>query len=158
MTKVIAVVNQKGGVAKTISTVHLGVAIAETGKKVLLVDLDSQGHIAEAFNVVADEIEYDMSDVFEGKKRIVDIIMPDVRTNLDVAPSGSRSIRTLPDLWTSGSNSKTAPGSTRGLVVVCVSNNSLVLRDIYQAVEKAKGLSLVVLPTEIMVFDREFPF
>jgi chromosome partitioning protein len=90
MTKVIAVVNQKGGVAKRTSTVHLGAAIAEMGKKVLLVDLDSQGHIAEAFNVVADEIEYDMSDVFEGKKRIVDIIMPDVRTNLDVAPSNVR--------------------------------------------------------------------
>jgi chromosome partitioning protein len=98
MTKVIAVVNQKGGVAKTTSTVHLGAAIAETGKKVLLVDLDSKGHIAEAFNVVADEIEYDMSDVFEGKKRIVDIIMPDVRTNLDVAPSNVR----LADVETNG--------------------------------------------------------
>ena len=90
MAKIIAVVNQKGGVAKTTSTVHLGVALAETGKKVLLVDLDSQGHIAEAFNVVADELEYDMSDVFEGKKRIIDIIMPDVRTHLDVAPSNVR--------------------------------------------------------------------
>ena len=98
MTKVIAVVNQKGGVANTTSTVHLGAAIAETGKKVLLVDLDSKGHIAEAFNVVADEIEYDMSDVFEGKKRIVDIIMPDVRTNLDVAPSNVR----LADVETNG--------------------------------------------------------
>jgi len=90
MAKVIAVVNQKGGVAKTTSTVHLGVAIAETGKKVLLVDLDSQGHVAEAFNVVADELECDMSDVFEGRKRIVDIIMPDVRAHLDVAPSNVR--------------------------------------------------------------------
>jgi chromosome partitioning protein len=63
MTKVIALVNQKGGVAKTTSTVHLGAAIAETGKKVLLVDLDSHGHIAEAFNVVADEIEYDLLNV-----------------------------------------------------------------------------------------------
>ena len=90
MSKVIAVVNQKGGTAKTTSTVHLGVAIAETGKKVLLVDLDSQGHIAEAFNIVADELEYDMSDVFEGRKRIVDIIMPDVHANLDVAPSNVR--------------------------------------------------------------------
>jgi len=90
MTKIIAVVNQKGGVAKTTSTVHLGVAIAELGKRVLLVDLDSQGHIAEAFHVVADELEYDMSDVFEGKKRIIDIILPKMRLNLDVAPSNVR--------------------------------------------------------------------
>ena len=56
----------------------------------LLVDLDSQGHIAEAFNIVADELECDMSDVFEGKKRINDIIMPGMRSNLDMAPSDVR--------------------------------------------------------------------
>lgn len=90
MAKIVAVVNQKGGVAKTTSTVHLGVAIAEIGKKVLLVDLDSQGHIAEAFNIVADELVCDISDVFEGKKRIVDIVMPGIRPQLDVAPSNVR--------------------------------------------------------------------
>jgi chromosome partitioning protein len=90
MTKIIAVVNQKGGCAKTTSAVHLGAAIAEIGKKVLLVDLDSQGHIAEAFNIVADELECDMSDVFEGKKRIADIILPRIRSNLDIAPSNVR--------------------------------------------------------------------
>ena len=63
MTKVIAVVNHKGGVAKTTSTVHLGVAIAEMGKKVLLVDLDSQGHIAEAFNIKPTFYVWHSSDI-----------------------------------------------------------------------------------------------
>jgi chromosome partitioning protein len=73
MVDIIAVVNQKGGVAKTTTTIHLGVALAEMGKKILLVDLDSQGHLAEGFSIVADKIEHEMSDVFEGSKNIKDI-------------------------------------------------------------------------------------
>jgi chromosome partitioning protein len=90
MTNIIAVVNQKGGVAKTTTTIHLGVALAEMRKKVLLVDLDSQGHLAEGFCIVADKIEHEMSDVFEGSKSIKDIIMPNIRPNLDLAPSNVR--------------------------------------------------------------------
>ena len=53
MTKIIAVVNQKGGVAKTTTTIHLGIALTEVEKRVLLVDLDSQGHLAEGFGIAA---------------------------------------------------------------------------------------------------------
>jgi chromosome partitioning protein len=90
MADIIAVVNQKGGVAKTTTTIHVGVALAELGKKVLLVDLDSQGHLAEGFGIVADKIAQEISDVFEGAKGIKDIIMPNLRPNLDLAPSNLR--------------------------------------------------------------------
>ena len=90
MTDIIAIVNQKGGVAKTTTTIHVGVALAQLGKKVLLVDLDSQGHLAEGFGIVADKIELEMSDVFEGSKSIKNIIIPKVRSNLDLAPSNVR--------------------------------------------------------------------
>jgi chromosome partitioning protein len=90
MTHVIAVANQKGGVAKTTTVVHLGVAIAELGKKVLLVDLDPQGHLAEGFGLVSDRLEAEVSDVLEGSKRITDIIIPGIRPNLDLAPSNIR--------------------------------------------------------------------
>jgi chromosome partitioning protein len=90
MADIIAVVNQKGGVAKTTTTIHLGVALAQLGKKILLVDLDSQGHLAEGFGIVSDKIEQEMSDVFEGSKSIKDIIMPNIRPNLDLAPSNVR--------------------------------------------------------------------
>ena len=56
----------------------------------LLVDLDSQGHLAEGFGIVADKLEQEMSDVFEGSKRLTDIITPDIRPHLDLAPSNVR--------------------------------------------------------------------
>jgi chromosome partitioning protein len=90
MADIIAVVNQKGGVAKTTTTIHLGVALTQLGKKILLVDLDSQGHLAEGFGIVSDKIAQEMSDVFEGSKSIKDIIMLNIRPNLDLAPSNVR--------------------------------------------------------------------
>src|ERR1044072_2658668 len=90
MTRIIAVANQKGGVAKTTTVIHLGAALAEAGKRVLLVDLDPQGHLAEGFGIVAEQLQLEMSNVLEGSKRISDIIIPNIRPDLDLAPSNIR--------------------------------------------------------------------
>lgn len=90
MARVIAVTNQKGGVAKTTTVIHLGVAIAELGHRVLLVDLDPQGHLAEGFGIVSDQLTMEMSDVLDGSRRIGDVIIPNIRPGLDLAPSNIR--------------------------------------------------------------------
>jgi chromosome partitioning protein len=74
IAKVIAFANQKGGVAKTTTTLNLGVALAEKGHKVLLVDLDPQGNLSMSQGLNPDEIERSMFDVLVHKIPIQDVI------------------------------------------------------------------------------------
>lgn len=52
MGKVIAVANKKGGVAKTTTVLNVGSCLAEMGKKVLLIDIDSQGNLTKSITKV----------------------------------------------------------------------------------------------------------
>jgi chromosome partitioning protein len=63
MSRVIAFANQKGGVAKTTSTLNLGVALREQGRRVLAVDLDPQGNLTMSQGLNPDTIERSMYDV-----------------------------------------------------------------------------------------------
>ena len=72
--KVIAFANQKGGVAKTTSTLNLGVALAEKGYKVLAIDLDPQGNLTMSQGWNPDEIERSMFDVLVHKLPVEEII------------------------------------------------------------------------------------
>jgi chromosome partitioning protein len=57
MTKVISIINQKGGVGKTTSTVNLGYALASSGKKILVIDLDPQGNASTGLGIDIDKRE-----------------------------------------------------------------------------------------------------
>jgi chromosome partitioning protein len=83
-TRVIAFANQKGGVAKTTTTLNLGVAFKELGYRVLLVDLDPQGNLTMSQGLNPDTIETSMFDVLVRKIPISDVIE---RREVDLAVS-----------------------------------------------------------------------
>src|SRR6201982_1591824 len=84
MARVIAFANQKGGVAKTTTTLNLGVALAELGKRVLAVDLDPQGNLTMSQGWNPDEIERSMFDVLVHKLPVSEIVR---KSEIDVAVS-----------------------------------------------------------------------
>jgi chromosome partitioning protein len=81
-TQVIAFANQKGGVAKTTTTLNLGVAFAEQGLRVLLVDLDPQGNLTMSQGLNPDAIEQSMFDVLVHRLPIEQVIE---RREVDIA-------------------------------------------------------------------------
>ena len=82
--RVIAFANQKGGVAKTTTTLNLGVALKERGHRVLAVDLDPQGNLTMSQGMNPDEIERSMFDVLVHRLPLEEVIH---EAELDVAVS-----------------------------------------------------------------------
>jgi chromosome partitioning protein len=80
--RVIAFANQKGGVAKTTSTLNLAVAMKEQGHKVLIIDLDPQGNLTMSQGLNPDDIDRSMFDVLVHKLPIEEVIR---HTEVDLA-------------------------------------------------------------------------
>ena len=86
--RVIAMVNQKGGVGKTTSTVNLGAALAEYGQRVLLVDFDPQGALSVALGVPAHELDRTVYNLLmEEDCAAADVIVATRVPGLDLIPS-----------------------------------------------------------------------
>jgi chromosome partitioning protein len=79
---VIAFANQKGGVAKTTTTLNLAVAFAESGLRVLCIDLDPQGNLTMSQGIDPDKVEHSLYDVLVNDMPISEII---VKREIDIA-------------------------------------------------------------------------
>ncbi len=85
MARVLAVANQKGGVAKTTTTHSLGVALAELGERVLLVDLDPQACLTYSVGIDPEALETSIHDVIAGRAQATDVLAK--AGDLSVLPS-----------------------------------------------------------------------
>jgi chromosome partitioning protein len=82
LAEVISLANQKGGVAKTTTTLNLAVALAEMGNRVLCIDLDPQGNLTMSQGIDPDKVEKSMYDVLVDDLPISEII---VHREIDIA-------------------------------------------------------------------------
>lgn len=70
MAQMIAISNQKGGVAKTTSCISLGACLAQMGRRTLIVDLDPQAHLTLAAGLDADELPLTIADLLSGSEEV----------------------------------------------------------------------------------------
>ena len=90
MGKIIAVVNQKGGVGKTTTAINLAAYLCLLGKRILLVDIDPQANASSGLGIESRELESGIYDVLLGEKSLSEIIRPSSLGDfLHIAPATS---------------------------------------------------------------------
>ena len=87
MGRIIAIVNQKGGVGKTTTAVNLGVYLAFLGKQVLLVDIDPQANATSGIGIDHKNLEHGIYEVLAGQKPIYEVIKHTLQDGFQVAPA-----------------------------------------------------------------------
>jgi chromosome partitioning protein len=87
MTRIIAVVNQKGGVGKTTTTVNLATALAAIGKRTLIIDLDPQGNASTGLGIEQKQRSTSSYHVLIGTAKLEEAVLPTIIPNLFIVAS-----------------------------------------------------------------------
>mgnify|MGYP001623669242 FL=1 len=87
MGKIISFTNQKGGVGKTTTCINLAAYVAAMGKKVLVLDLDSQGNATSGLGIEKNKDLKTIYDVISGDTSLDEVIKPTLLENLDIIPA-----------------------------------------------------------------------
>lgn len=87
MALVLAIANQKGGVAKTTTAVNLGACLAELGKKVLIIDNDPQGNATSGLGVARENIQQCLYNVIIEGELLDDVVVPTEVEGLSLVPA-----------------------------------------------------------------------
>jgi len=85
--RIISIANQKGGCGKTTTSINLAAALANNGRKVLLIDLDPQAHATSGLNIKSDLSIYNVLSKITHKKCQLEEIIQNLGENFDIAPS-----------------------------------------------------------------------
>ncbi len=86
-TKILAIINQKGGVGKSTTAVNLAAALGKMGKEVLLVDLDPQGNATSGFGIDKRALDACVYNVLLGETPVEEVILSCVAEGVDILPS-----------------------------------------------------------------------
>ena len=85
--KIVAIANQKGGVAKTTTAINLAASLAESGFKVLVIDMDPQGNASTGFGIAADQRAHTIYDLLLGDSDVMSVIVPTPTARVSIIPS-----------------------------------------------------------------------
>ena len=90
VARTIAVANQKGGTGKSTIAVNLAVALGESGKRVLLVDVDPQADATSMFGVEVSDSQRSLYDVMVGEAELPDAVLRHVTPGVDLMAGDER--------------------------------------------------------------------